>query len=107
MLAISAKKLGKKQLQPDITPCKRQLKSHPKLSNDPKLHVELFCYWGHVCVTYIDFFTMNSSFLTCACRGYPVNSLTAMVTCVRPLIFELRSKCRDSVNSCPFLVFDS
>ena len=30
-----------------------------------------------------------------------VNSLMAMVAYMRPFYFELRSKCRDSVNSCP------
>ena len=37
-------------------------------------------------------------------RGCPllVNSLMAMVAYVQPLLFELRSKCRDSINSCPF-----
>ena len=36
-----------------------------------------------------------------------VNSLTAMVAYKRSLLFELHSKCKDLINSCPFLAFNS
>ena len=39
--------------------------------------------------------------------AFLVNSVMAMVANVGPLFFELRSKCRDSINSCLFLAFDS
>ena len=53
--------------------------------------------WCMLCVLYVIMFTLTAF----------NNSLTAMVAYMRLFYFELRSKSRDSVNSCLLLAFTS